>query len=726
MSDVRAIVGGAPAEASDWPDAVAIDGLGGFLCTGTLIAPDWVLTAGHCVSGALAVTVGALESEGSPKVAIDSAISYPDFLRTYDVGLLHLAQPSDAPLRPWVRDCLTSSLLDETPATAAGYGATVSGASEWNPVLYEVDLPIVDADCADVSRGCQPFVLPDGELIAGGDGLDTCSGDSGGPLVMDLDGVSHLVGVTSRAALPADVACGDGGIFVRVDAIVDWIETEIGQELAKPDCGGPNSPPVPLPTTWTLEPGERRTFVAEATDAEGDDLTFVLDGTGGPIQASVASDGTVTVEADDATGVGAIALRILDDADPPADATATWTVVVSEPWLPPDSAGCSTVAAPWVAMVLLALRRRRLVGVGFVAGCTVSPSSTDASSATPPTVMPSDVTGFQQGDVITVQARIATPRTLDEASFYVVDDAADHGLRVAMAGAFAGWPPEPGTPVLLEGVVGEDADGTHRLTLRDLDDAVVLGPTETLTPLAYDPAAERIQLVGSPAVLTSLVDPAGAADLDVGELGGLFTTLALQAGAEGDLVALSTGGRLHPRDASDWTPRAEGGPPAMWTLADLRATPPADGTPVTLDDLVVATPMTRDGRLAVLQDASGAGLWLDTEGFGLAATLGEVGQWTGEWRDADGAPRLRSWLAPVPGGARASVEAAVVADGALLPFVATDPGAADALGERVDVDGTVYDDAILSLEGLEAGSVGTAAIRVDSAGTRWVVVDTTP
>ncbi|HTL35074.1 MAG TPA: trypsin-like serine protease, partial [Kofleriaceae bacterium] len=42
-----AIVGGEDVALGDWPDAVAIFGTSG-TCTGTLIAPDLVLTAGHC------------------------------------------------------------------------------------------------------------------------------------------------------------------------------------------------------------------------------------------------------------------------------------------------------------------------------------------------------------------------------------------------------------------------------------------------------------------------------------------------------------------------------------------------------------------------------------------------------------------------------------------------------------------------------------------------------
>ena len=45
------ILGGTQTQVGDYPQTVAIL-LGGALCTGTLIAPDWVLTAAHLLLAA--------------------------------------------------------------------------------------------------------------------------------------------------------------------------------------------------------------------------------------------------------------------------------------------------------------------------------------------------------------------------------------------------------------------------------------------------------------------------------------------------------------------------------------------------------------------------------------------------------------------------------------------------------------------------------------------------
>src|SRR5262245_30954955 len=50
VSDAEsAVVGGTAVQSGEWPDAVAVLGSSG-TCSGTLIAPDIVLTAGHCAN----------------------------------------------------------------------------------------------------------------------------------------------------------------------------------------------------------------------------------------------------------------------------------------------------------------------------------------------------------------------------------------------------------------------------------------------------------------------------------------------------------------------------------------------------------------------------------------------------------------------------------------------------------------------------------------------------
>jgi secreted trypsin-like serine protease len=71
-------------------------------------------------------------------------------------------------------------------------------------------------------------------MVAGHQGLqrDTCKGDSGGPLYIHTGNDQYaLLGVTSRGVRNGFTTCGDGGIYVRLDRCVDWIEQVTGIKL---------------------------------------------------------------------------------------------------------------------------------------------------------------------------------------------------------------------------------------------------------------------------------------------------------------------------------------------------------------------------------------------------------------------------------------------------------------------------------------------------------------
>jgi secreted trypsin-like serine protease len=88
------VVGGEPAAPGAWPDAVAIlyDGVPG--CTGTLVAPDLVLTAGHCAAEASSVVVTHDLAAGGDEIAIEAAIVRPNPLGDLDVAVLRLGRPA--------------------------------------------------------------------------------------------------------------------------------------------------------------------------------------------------------------------------------------------------------------------------------------------------------------------------------------------------------------------------------------------------------------------------------------------------------------------------------------------------------------------------------------------------------------------------------------------------------------------------------------------------------
>src|SRR5262245_45538780 len=78
------VIGGTPVKPGEWPDAVAVLSRDA-ACTGTLIAPDVVLTAGHCIaSDPVAVLVDTVDfgRPGGEAIRVAAALAYPDWQHT--------------------------------------------------------------------------------------------------------------------------------------------------------------------------------------------------------------------------------------------------------------------------------------------------------------------------------------------------------------------------------------------------------------------------------------------------------------------------------------------------------------------------------------------------------------------------------------------------------------------------------------------------------------------
>src|SRR3954466_13156608 len=109
-SPSMAIVGGHAAAPGAYPSIAEVHLGKSFLCTGTLIAPNWVLTAGHCgsITGSAVATpvsfpgplidvyIGANKAGQGESVPVTQAIVEPSYLATsgYDVTLLQLSKAS--------------------------------------------------------------------------------------------------------------------------------------------------------------------------------------------------------------------------------------------------------------------------------------------------------------------------------------------------------------------------------------------------------------------------------------------------------------------------------------------------------------------------------------------------------------------------------------------------------------------------------------------------------
>jgi secreted trypsin-like serine protease len=78
------IIGGGTVSSAPW--AAAVFSNGSFTCSGTIIAPQWVLTARHCVSGSMSVRVGSVyRSSGGVTRTVSASYA------RYDLALMRLS-----------------------------------------------------------------------------------------------------------------------------------------------------------------------------------------------------------------------------------------------------------------------------------------------------------------------------------------------------------------------------------------------------------------------------------------------------------------------------------------------------------------------------------------------------------------------------------------------------------------------------------------------------------
>ncbi|XP_062586014.1 CUB and peptidase domain-containing protein 2-like [Saccostrea cucullata] len=238
----RLIIGGNDAKRYTWPWQAGLLIADNFICGGTLIEYDVVLTAAHCLLGrsidAYKVVVGEYDrsiAEGAEQfIQVSGFQVHPDFkgnfLGGFDVALLYLARNASnsrnvKTIRLAEEGDMETSKMSKYKCFITGWG--VKSVDQKGELLanklQEADIEVISIKKCNSKRYWNGLVK-DTNICAFYKNTAACEGDSGSPLVCKWSGSFVLAGVTSWGS---STCRNYPTVFTDVAKVSYWIKAMV-------------------------------------------------------------------------------------------------------------------------------------------------------------------------------------------------------------------------------------------------------------------------------------------------------------------------------------------------------------------------------------------------------------------------------------------------------------------------------------------------------------------